>query len=330
MSRAQLVTLILQSWLFGALAWLAPFVNMYPQQARAEERTDPTERPRRIPMHKFVWSGSISRLVFDRALGEELGITAEDRQELNKAIGRAEPSLLSQQRMRALKNANTRLSSAKHSGDRQQIAAAQANLDAVNQDIANGAAACDRAVRRLLSPAQYKRLVEILLQQEGARALKRPEIAAKLELLKPQMALIQQILADREREIEAWHQRIARKAQESGSAREVERLVRKAREQGPLSREEHKVLDEFWERAMRNTAELDRFEDRVDAQLWRVLTPAQKRRFNKLRGEPFDMHQLTREGHLEAERLAKAAEKAESAQEDSEKSEDPSRPDEDQ
>ncbi len=272
------------------------------QENKAGTAASQTGRDQPIPRRQYVASGSISELVLVPAVCEELKISTKQRQVILDAehlvvsvgeIGQIHVSL---------RNARLALERAVQSGDPRQFGKAQRELAVATNRQARATEACDESVRALLTPAQNERLVQIMLRQEGIRAVTRPDVAENVGMTKEQIAQFHGILAEREAEVEAAQ--AAERATPEAQARLAEwsRVVKKHQNHETLNDQDLRVLAESNKRAKVRGEELDRFEQTTDALLTRVLTPPQQRRLSALFGPDFDLHLLTRRAQPKPER----------------------------
>jgi hypothetical protein len=273
----------------------------YAQQAKKSASDIPTNRPGSIPQRNYVETSSISKLVTVPAICEELRISPEFRQKIIDAQRDAVSFSQQQQNNRFFRNAFQHWREAVRSGDEARIAATSQEMATARSKQAQATAACDQAVRALLTPAQYRRLFQILVRQEGIRALARRELAEQVGLSEDQLAEFQEVLAEREKTLQDWRNRNENRPDADEFAEKTQRVIEKSRAQQLLTKEDHLVLDEFTKRGRRNEEELDRFERSVDVRLARVLTRYQMQRFNRLLGADFDLHRLTREAQPKQE-----------------------------
>ncbi len=138
--------------------------------------------------------------MFVPAVCKELNISSEQRQVVLDAKLRAVSVSEIGQISTSLRNARLHLQRAAQSGDPQQFATAQRELAVATNHQSRATEARDESVRALLTPAQIERLVQIMLRQEGIRAVTRPDVAENVGMTKEQIAQFHGILAKREAE----------------------------------------------------------------------------------------------------------------------------------
>jgi len=239
--------------------------------------------------------------VFVPAVCEELKISPKQREVLLAAFLGAVSVEASGELSTSVRNAGLHLQRAEQSGDPEQIATAQSELAMFKALRAKATETRDEAVRALLTPAQNKRLFQILLRQEGIRAVTRPVVAESIGMTEEQVAEIQGILAEREAKLKAWRaaDRNTPKAQAQIAA--VDRVVRKNQNHEAFDDEDRRVMKERSSREKMRTEDFDRFEQTTDALLTRVLNRPQQRRLAALYGPDFDLRLLTREAQPKPE-----------------------------
>jgi len=197
--------------------------------------------------------------------------------------------------------ANRALVSALERGESEQAAAAQRSLDESHR-------LSDDAVRRGLKPAQMHRLLQIACQKEGVRAIFRPEIGRYLQIDDDQYLALQEVVASGEAEAARVREERLQAVSPETEARH-EGLIRRivdSKSTEALGAGDKAFLARQAEIGRRYETEDRKTERRYDQDLLQVLTKAQKTRFLKLYGEPFDLDTLTRE-HLVKSELSKAA-----------------------
>ncbi len=122
--------------------------------------------------------------------------------------------------------------------------------------------ASNAKLKEILLPHQVKRLEEIALQRRGVNALSDPEIAEKIGLSDSQ-----------------------KKELEEAQAANRETMIARGRELFQRGRERpdrEKVREQF-----------NKLREEADARLLAVLTPDQMKKFEELKGEPFEMPERT-------------------------------------
>jgi hypothetical protein len=240
-------------------------------------------------------SGMTSLLQGNAALQEELGLTDRQKGELkaaSKAIRRRQDELL--RKMPAGGGGS--------GGDQARAEIVQAgegdeefDPGAMREAIGALGRESDESVLRALSPRQRERLSQIALRIEGPTAVARPEVASRLNLSPDQQARVAAIVdrmgADQQRRLIAQMERPRPSPAGSAPAAPGPRAAAK----GPAPA----VGDAGGEEAagaetQRAGDEQDRALKAAEAQVAGVLTPRQKKVFNRLLGPDFDLTLLVR------------------------------------
>jgi hypothetical protein len=269
-------------------------------RAPAEEdgippQVGPPKALRRIPEREFVWRGSISVLVYIPAVRDELRISPELYEKIKTAQEQAASFYEMQQVHQRIRVANQDWQEALRSRDKDAILLAGRNLDEARAIEANDDASKDKATRSLLTEAQSRRLFQISVQQEGARALLRPEAAEQLGLSDDQRLQLQNVMAALQAERDALRERIEADPAVQKRAARVREIVEKSRNGARPPDDDLQFLAESWKRGELTTREYDRLDERADDRLMKVLTRYQRQGLNRLRGPDFDLRLLTRD-----------------------------------
>jgi hypothetical protein len=256
----------------------------------------PQPRPvtKAIPRREFVPAESISDLVSLPAVSDELKISPAMLREILKTQDEAVSFFQMQQIATGFRHAFQKWQDALQSGDEEAILSAEKGLAQARLIEAEAIDQRDAVTRNLLTPAQNKRLFQILLRMEGIRSIRRPEIAAELGMDEDQQLRVQQVLEDRERGLRALGDRISSKPATQEMAKKVDAIVKKNFAKQPLSEDELKVLSDFWKKGRVNDEEVDRFDEAIDARLLNILRRSQRARIARLSGSDFDLNRLTR------------------------------------
>jgi len=140
----------------------------------------------------------------------------------------------------------------------------------------------ERELRDVLDSSQRRRLEEIALQQAGPLVVTHPKLTTKLNIDPGQILLFEEIM----------------NASSSLQTEERQRLVPPLSQPlprivGEITPEQKKTTDEFWKRARAIDHVDKKVEDRLIAEVYKVLRLKQLQIYRKLRGKPFDLYRLT-------------------------------------
>jgi Spy/CpxP family protein refolding chaperone len=152
-------------------------------------------------------------------------------------------------------------------------AVAQAVAQALNEAGRRGQDETDAAVLRALDPKMRTRLREIQYQVEGPLAFERPELLEKLFLDEVQLDLVKQAVGEGLRQIVSDAMVTIRDTDAKGQAR------------APSEKEIKTAIT-------KNTEAATRSRSATTKAILKILTKAQRARYEKLLGEPFDLAKL--------------------------------------
>lgn len=294
-------------------------------EAKAEEQKS-NERPSLFgDPKKFTatsgWGGmgaSMAQMGFARsmlialpAVQEDLELTDEQKEEL-KAWGEA------------MRDRGQEMTKGMRDQARQPMSAGRFALDlpAMLNTMQSLMKENETGFGAILTAGQRKRLEQIAWQMEGITVLAKPEVAEAVKLHDHQFDRIQQILAQsKTRQVMYWMNQTRqmwteRSAARKESGQEAARTDEPARPPAPATAESDLEEDpvakarkaEQEKRRKEQTARFekmrtgsDEIQDSAVAEILKVLTPKQKRRFESLLGEPFDPERVT-DGMVRTER----------------------------
>jgi len=184
---------------------------------------------------------------------------------------------------------------------REQMQAAMAKMEK----------ATDKAYASVLKPDQIQRLKEIELQQQGPRAVMRPDIADKLNIGPDQMEQLQQVQNESRAQMGQMFQAMRGAGGFGGPGgrggglaginpqqfRRPDGTFDRDAMKAEMEKPENKAkIDEARAAAEKARAQMDAQREQIDNQvnkeISRVLTKGQKTKFNKMLGKPFDLTKL--------------------------------------
>jgi hypothetical protein len=259
----------LLSWLLMSCLFTSDFAvgDDRSQPPAAAKPQVPKARPKQWK-YRGPWlvEGSRYRLLMSPAVQDELAI-ADDKK---KVILGKELSQLYEETIKLKVSVHMRWTAEKYSDLRE---AGLIRLGQLERKL-------DVDTLKQLDAGQKRRLDEIALQQAGPLVIVRPEMAQRLGIAEPNLELMMTIV-------------------DEIKSQDKEALIARA---GPpielpdvneLSDPKQKAIAKAWSERVRMVLQMNQeSEERAAQAAARILTRAQKKTFEKLRGEPFDLTPL--------------------------------------
>lgn len=170
--------------------------------------------------------------------------------------------------------------------------AVREQLDQALADLANAVAIRDQVVRSRLTEEENRLLSQIRLQRRGIRGLTVPEVADAIRLSPEQRENFRAILAGREaqRSTVVEHAQAGYPEFDDAHHREV---TQRTVAGGAVAPGDQEYWRRYWEYHAALSRDLEAFEDGIDARLYGLLTPAQRKHFEWLLGRLVDIDQPT-------------------------------------
>jgi len=246
-------------------------------EARSEVEAQAEARPAERPIFgrdRLSEVTSIADLViYSPKVAEELKLSPEDRKAIVDAVSESAPNMTPLRNR--LRSANSWV--ANGLGKREA-------LDQAKGAVEDAEAKRAEVVRARLSRSQYRRLLQIAIQQKGYRSLTTPDVASAVELAPEQEQAIRAILVEREAERAALVER-AQGRIDPAAERRYESILQKERAQRPLTDDEKDFMRRWFDAKEERARHMEKFEDQIDSRIFNVLNRYQKGRFRALVGD---------------------------------------------
>lgn len=245
-------------------------------EAKTERDSETPKRPI-IGRNRLIDVQSIGDLFNAPKVAEELKLTPKAHKAIIDAVSGSTPNMTTLRNR--LRNASSWMSNG--TGTQETLDQARAALEAAEARRAD-------AIRTRLSRAQYKRLLQIAIQQHGYRALATPDVAAAVGLSLEQEQLIQAILENRQSERAAFVQRLQDRTPPAEEQR-YKRILQKELSHQETTADEKAFMKKWFAAKDERLKQVEKFEDKIDSRIFSVLRRYQKNRFYNLLGEPVEV-----------------------------------------
>ncbi len=280
--------------LLTLLAFSSAGAGQDPPRTDSNRGDSSPRRPGLLPeARSYAASGSLLDIVQVASVASALDVSPGQLAKIRESTGGSS---------RGIAELNRAIIYARDHGQVDQFNAASASLSQLRSSD-------DAAVRKVLKPKQMNRLLQIVLQQEGIRAILRQEVREAIGMSDEQLESLQLAVQAREAERDETRSVREQSLPQSHVARnaEINRKIVVAGSTDAIGAEDKKFLAQQVELRRRYEAADKKADRRLEQGLVQLLTKSQKARFLKLYGKPFDLDTLTREHLVEAELRGAAA-----------------------